>query len=147
MSSTDLIERLYRQRNRLLQITALSFALWWAIVTVQDARLISAAPASRFLAVAAFVCALGWGAGLLAFGRWSRVLAKHRLEAVLNDELFLRNRIRARQIAFWATLVGVVLGRGVLLYTGVPPLVVLDVIFWIAIMSSIGAFLWFNRAD
>jgi len=139
------VERLIQQRRRFLWIGLLTSALWCGALTLSMTPWF-AADTQHLLSILTEVFLLPWGVFLIWFVIWERrVKAQPAVFAVINDEMMVRNRLRAQSASRMVMTVSLMLGLVITSFVKINAPPVLVALIWISTVSQVGFVLWYDR--
>lgn len=106
----DQVEKLIRQRDRVLTLAATSFLLWQGAQLFQDivdGRSWSIGPFDLVLQLTLLVGAVGWAVSSLMFLVYASRVQRTRTQSVIQDELFCHNQRTALRMGWLALIVAI----------------------------------------
>jgi hypothetical protein len=147
METAELVERLARERTRILLASLVTYALWCGTFVLQQSGWF--APGTRSVLTGVTVLfALPWVLCTVWLTLWGRrVRAQPQVIAALNDEMTVRNRWRAQRASAFVLLVCLVLGVVATSYVDLSGRMVLLILIWVLVVSQLGFYLWYDRSE
>lgn len=147
METAELVERLARERTRILLASLVTYAFWCGAFVLQQSGWFS--PSARGMLTGVTVLfAVPWILTTLWLTAWGRrVRAQPQVIAALNDEMTVRNRWRAQRASAFVLLVCLMLGVVATSYVELSGRIVLLMLIWVLVVSQLGFYLWYDRSE